>query len=154
MTNRRNILKGVAAAGALGTFGVGYSETVQKLAKGKWSGQRPRDEHVTGNSIPAEYAVDPQTGDVTLNPDQAMSYTMCIGCTTMCGVRVRVDKAQNKVLRVSGNPYSAMSTDPFIPYKSSVAESFAAMAQAGTGQGLTNRSTACGRGNAVLQQVD
>nr|WP_319251623.1 molybdopterin-dependent oxidoreductase [uncultured Celeribacter sp.] len=154
MTNRRNILKGVAAAGALGTFGVGYSETVQKLAKGKWSGQRPRDEHVTGNSIPAEYAVDPQTGDVTLNPDQAMSYTMCIGCTTMCGVRVRVDKAQNKVLRVSGNPYSAMSTDPFIPYESSVAESFAAMAQAGTGQGLTNRSTACGRGNAVLQQVD
>ncbi|TNE67449.1 MAG: tetrathionate reductase subunit TtrA [Rhodobacteraceae bacterium] len=154
MTKRRNILKGVAAAGALGTFGVGYTETVQKLAKGKWSGKKPRDEHVVGNSIPAEYSVDPVTGDVTPNPDQAISYTMCNGCTTMCGVRVRVDKANNKVLRVSGNPYSAMSTDPFIPYESSVAESFAAMAQAGTGQGLTNRSTACGRGNAVLQQVD
>ncbi|WP_417271917.1 molybdopterin dinucleotide binding domain-containing protein [Celeribacter halophilus] len=154
MTNRRNILKGVAAAGALGTFGAGYAETIQKLAKGKWSGKKPRDEHVVGNSIPAEFTIDPETGDVTLNPDQAMSYTMCIGCTTMCGVRVRVDKKANKVLRVAGNPYSPMSTDPFIPYESSVAESFAAMAQAGPGQGLTRRSTACGRGNAVLEQVD
>ncbi|KEO50818.1 molybdopterin dinucleotide binding domain-containing protein [Thioclava pacifica] len=154
MTNRRNILKGAAAAGALGTFGVGYAGTVKKIAKGKWSGDVPRNEHVTGNSLPPEYSVDPLTGDVIPNPDQAMSYTMCIGCTTMCGVRVRVDKKNNKVLRVTGNPYSPMSTDPFIPYESSVAESFAAMAQAGKGNGLANRSTACGRGNAVLQQVD
>ncbi|OOY02875.1 molybdopterin dinucleotide binding domain-containing protein [Thioclava sp. F28-4] len=154
MTNRRNILKGAAAAGALGTFGVGYAGTVKKIAKGKWSGDVPRNEHVTGNSLPPEYSVDPLTGDVIPNPDQAMSYTMCIGCTTMCGVRVRVDKKNNKVLRVTGNPYSPMSTDPFIPYESSVAESFAAMAQAGKANGLANRSTACGRGNAVLQQVD
>ncbi|GAA6200507.1 molybdopterin dinucleotide binding domain-containing protein [Aquicoccus sp. SU-CL01552] len=154
MTNRRNILKGVAAAGALGTFGAGYADTVKKLAKGKWSGETPRNQHLTGNSVPPEFAIDPVTGDVTPNPDQAMSYTMCIGCTTMCGVRVRVDKTANKVLRVAGNPYSPMSTDPFIPYESSVAESFAAMAQAGKGQGLTSRSTACGRGNAVLEQVD
>lgn len=154
MTKRRNILKGAVAVGALGTFGAGYSETVRKLARGKWSGEVPRNAHVTGNSIPPEYAVDPVTGDVTLNSDQAISYTMCIGCTTMCGVRVRVDKAQNKVLRVAGNPYSPMSTDPFIPYDASVAESFAAMAQVGAGQGLTSRSTACGRGNAVLEQVD
>ena len=154
MTNRRNILKGAAAAGALGTFGVGYADTVKKLAKGKWSGETPRNQHLTGNSIPPEFSIDPATGDVTPNPDQAMSYTMCIGCTTMCGVRVRVDKKANKVLRVAGNPYSPMSTDPFIPYEASVAESFAAMAQAGKGQGLTSRSTACGRGNAVLEQVD
>ncbi|WP_295534245.1 molybdopterin dinucleotide binding domain-containing protein [uncultured Thioclava sp.] len=154
MTNRRNILKGAVATGALATFGVGYAGTVKKLAKGKWSGAVPRNEHLTGNSSPAEYSVNPQTGDIALNPDQAMSYTMCIGCTTMCGVRVRVDKTANKVLRVTGNPYSPMSTDPFIPYESSVAESFAAMAQAGKGNGLLNRSTACGRGNAVLQQVE
>ncbi|MFC2968530.1 molybdopterin dinucleotide binding domain-containing protein [Acidimangrovimonas pyrenivorans] len=154
MSTRRNILKGAVATGALATFGVGYAGTVKKIAKGKWSGEVPRNAHVTGNSLPAEYNVDPLTGDVTPNPDQAMSYTMCIGCTTMCGVRVRVDKKANRVLRVTGNPYSPMSTDPFIPYESSVAESFAAMAQGGKGNGLTNRSTACGRGNAVLQQVD
>ncbi|OOY27602.1 tetrathionate reductase subunit A [Thioclava sp. L04-15] len=154
MTNRRNILKGAAATAGLATFGAGYAETVKKITKGKWAGEVPRNEHLTGNSIPAEYRVDPETGDVELNPDQAISYTMCIGCTTMCGVRVRVDKKANKVLRVAGNPYSPMSTDPFIPYSASVAESFAAMAQAGKGQGLTSRSTACGRGNAVLQQVD
>ncbi|MDK3019796.1 molybdopterin dinucleotide binding domain-containing protein [Pseudodonghicola flavimaris] len=153
MTNRRNILKGAAAAGALGTFGVGYAPTLKKLAKGKWSGEVP-DAAITGNSLKPEYRIDPVTGDLEPNPEIAMSYTMCIGCTTMCGVRVKVDKAENKVLRVTGNPYSPMSTDPFIPYESSVRESFLAMAQTGKGGGLTNRSTACGRGNAVLQQVD
>lgn len=153
MSTRRNILKGAAAAGALGTFGAGYAETLKKLAKGKWSGEVP-NAALTGNSLTPEYVIDPDTGDLAMNPDIAMSYTMCIGCTTMCGVRVKVDKAQNKVLRVTGNPYSPMSTDPFIPYEASVKDSFLAMAQTGKGDGLTNRSTACGRGNAVLQQVD
>lgn len=153
MTTRRNILKGAAAAGALGTFGAGYAGTVKKLAKGKWSGEAP-DKRLTGFAPDPEFRIDPETGDVVLNPDQAMSYTMCIGCTTMCGVRVRVDKANNKVLRVAGNPYSPMSTDPFIAYETPVRDSFKALSQLGPDQGLANRSTACGRGNAVLQQVD
>ncbi|MBN9886652.1 molybdopterin dinucleotide binding domain-containing protein [Salipiger abyssi] len=152
MSTRRNILKGAAATGALATFGVGYADTLKKLAKGHWSGERP-DKALAGNAPDPEYRIDPETGDLALNPDQALSYTMCIGCTTMCGVRVRVDKTRNEVLRVAGNPYSPMSTDPFIPYETSVRDSFRAMAQTGAGQGLTNRSTACGRGNAVLQQV-
>ena len=152
MTNRRNILKGAAAVGGLATFGVGYEDTLKKLAKGHWSGEKPRKE-LTGNAPDPEFRIDPVTGDLDMNPDQALSYTMCIGCTTMCGVRVKVDKATNTVLRVTGNPYSPMSTDPFIPYDTSVRDSFRAMAQTGKGQGLTNRSTACGRGNAVLSQV-
>lgn len=153
MSTRRNVLKGAAAAGGLAAFGVGYTETVQKIIHGKWAGEVPR-KALTGNSLAPEFKIDPKTGDVALNPDQAVSYTMCIGCTTLCGVRVRVDKKANKVLRVAGNPYSPMSTDPFIPYESSVKQSFAALAQAGQENGLKNRSTACGRGNAVLQQVD
>ncbi|WP_138468832.1 molybdopterin dinucleotide binding domain-containing protein [Poseidonocella sp. HB161398] len=152
MSTRRNILKGAAATGAIATFGAGYAATARKLARGHWSGEVPADA-VTGNSAPPEFRIDPATGELALNPEIALSYTMCIGCTTMCGVRVKVDKAANKVLRVAGNPYSPMSTDPFIDYATSVADSFRAMAQTGAGQGMAHRSTACGRGNAVLEQV-
>ncbi|MFC5738704.1 molybdopterin dinucleotide binding domain-containing protein [Sinirhodobacter huangdaonensis] len=153
MSTRRNILKGAVATGALATFGAGYAETVKKIARGKWSGAVP-PQALTGFAPEPEFRLDAATGDLVPNPDQAVSYTMCIGCTTMCGVRVRVDRAANKVLRVAGNPFSPMSTDPHIPYARSVRESFTALARAGEGGGLTHRSTACGRGNAVLQQLD
>ena len=153
MSTRRNILKGAAALGALGTFAAGYTEPLAKIARGKWAGEKPR-KLVTGNAPDPEFHVDPETGDLIPNPDQAVSYAQCIGCTTQCGVRVRVDKKANKVLRVAGNPYSPMSTNPHIPYESSVRESLLAMARIGEKGGLKHRSTACGRGNAVLQQVD
>lgn len=153
MSTRRTILKGAVATGALATFGAGYAETVKKIARGTWSGEVPR-QALTGFAPEPEFRLDATTGDLIPNPDQAVSYTMCIGCTTMCGVRVRVDRAANKVLRVAGNPFSPMSTDPHIAYASSVRDSFTALARAGEGGGLTHRSTACGRGNAVLQQLD
>ncbi|RYH06794.1 molybdopterin dinucleotide binding domain-containing protein [Tropicimonas sp. IMCC6043] len=152
MSTRRNILKGAVATGALGTFGVGYAGTLEKVAKGHWSGERPLN-NITGNSAAPEFTVTPD-GDVELNPNQQVSYTMCIGCTTMCGVRVRIDKEKGKVVRVAGNPYNPLSTTDFLPYGTPVQESFRAIAQAGEGDGQRHRSTACGRGNAVLQQID
>ncbi|MDO6459770.1 molybdopterin-dependent oxidoreductase [Granulosicoccaceae sp. 1_MG-2023] len=152
MTKRRDILKGAAAAGGLASFAVGYAPTLGKIAKGHWSGDKP-ERNITGNAPEPEYSIDPETGELKLNPDQALSYTMCIGCTTMCGVRVKVDKKNNQVLRVAGNPYSPLSTDPFLPYDTPLRESYRAMAQAGAKDGLQFRSTACGRGNAVLQQL-
>ncbi len=153
MSTRRNLLKAAAATGALTAFGVGYSETARKLVKGKWAGEIPA-KALSGNAPEPEFRIDPQTGDLDINPDQALSYAMCIGCTTLCGVRVRVDKKNNRVLRVAGNPYSPMSTDPFLPYDTSVRDSFRALAQVGEGDGMTFRSTACGRGNAALQQLE
>lgn len=152
MSTRRNILKGAVAIGALGAFAAGYAEPVKKLARGKWSGKVPR-KHLTGNAPEPEYTVA-ANGNIELNPDQAVSYAMCIGCTTMCGVRVRVDKAKNKVLRVSGNPYNPLSTTHFLPYETPVRESLAALGLPGEGDGMLRRSTACGRGNAVLDQID
>ncbi|WP_321345502.1 molybdopterin-dependent oxidoreductase [Breoghania sp.] len=153
MTSRRNVLKGAAAVGSLGLFAAGYAETGKKLVSGAWAGEEPR-KHLTGNAPDPEYAIDPVTGDLTVNPDQQVSYAQCIGCTTQCGVRVRVDRKTGKILRVAGNPFSPMSTDPHLPYATSVRDSFKAMAQAGQKDGMKFRSTACGRGNAVLQQVD
>ncbi|WP_313136512.1 molybdopterin dinucleotide binding domain-containing protein [Paracoccus jeotgali] len=153
MSTRRNILKGAAATGALATFGAGYADTARNLVKGKWAGAVPASA-LTGNSQAPEFSIDPVTGDLELNPDIAVSYAMCIGCTTMCGVRVKIDRKENRVLRVTGNPYSPLSTNDYLPYETPVRDSFKAMAQVGARQGHGARSTACGRGNAVLQQVE
>ncbi|ALG73619.1 tetrathionate reductase subunit A [Azospirillum thiophilum] len=149
--NRRLLLKTTAAGGALAAFAAGFSETGRKLARGAWAGDHPASA-LSGNALPPEFRVDPASGDVVPTPGQIVAYTGCIGCTTLCGVRVRVDTATNRVLRVAGNPYSPMSTDPFLSYGTPVKESFRALSRFHE-QGLAGRSTACGRGNAVLENV-
>jgi tetrathionate reductase subunit A len=147
ISKRRQLL----ALGGIAAFAAGFSETAGRMA-GKFMG-RDKPRHKTAGDAPApEFSVDNQ-GHVAINPAQQVSYTTCLGCTTMCGVRVRTDRATGKVLRVAGNPYSPLSTDPHLPMKASVRESFAAVS-AFEGKGLAGRSTACGRGNAVAQQMD
>lgn len=149
--HRRLLLKTTAAGGALAAFAAGFSETGRKLVKGAWAGEKPENP-VSGNAPKPEFRIDPANGDIVLTPGQIVAYTGCIGCTTLCGVRVRVDTEKNKVLRVAGNPYTPMSTDPFLPYGTPVKESFKALSRHRE-KGLDGRSTACGRGNAVLENV-
>lgn len=147
ISKRRQVL----ALGGMAAFAVGYSETAGRMV-GKLLG-KDAPKHKTAGDAPApEFRVDRQ-GNLEINPAQQISYTTCLGCTTMCGVRVRIDRASGKVLRVAGNPYSPLSTDPHLPMKASVRESFIAIS-AYNGKGLEGRSTACGRGNAVAQQID
>ena len=147
ISKRRQVL----AFGGLAAFAVGYSETAGRVV-GKLLG-KDAPKHKTAGDAPApEFRVDRQ-GNLEINPAQQISYTTCLGCTTMCGVLVRIDRASGKVLRVAGNPYSPLSTDPHLPMKASVRESFIAIS-AYNGKGLEGRSTACGRGNAVAAQID
>ncbi len=150
--SRRNFIKGATAVGALGAFGYGYSHTANEMLKGLL-GERQSADRISGNAPKPEFAVDPVTGHLTPNPEQTVAYTLCMGCTTICGVRVRVDNARNKVLRVTGNPYHVLSSDPFLPYETSVSDSFQALSRYQE-RGLVARSTACGRGNAVLEKLD
>ncbi|HEX9719454.1 MAG TPA: molybdopterin dinucleotide binding domain-containing protein [Ramlibacter sp.] len=147
ISRRRQVL----ALGGIAAFGAGFSETAGRMA-GKLMGRDKPTHKTAGNAPTPEFKVDSQ-GNVAINTAQQVSYTTCLGCTTQCGVRVRTDRATGKVLRVAGNPYSPMSTDPHLPMKASVRESFAAIS-AFEGKGLAGRSTACGRGNAVAQQID
>ncbi len=155
MSNRRNILKGAAALGGLAAFAAGYAETTAKTLKGLSSGSagKPPRGKVTGNAFDPEYRVDPKTGKLELNPDQQVSFTMCQGCNTMCGLRIRMDRKTGKVLRVAGNPYHPLSADRQIPYKTPVREALLSLTRKGD-SGLPHRSTACGRGNAMLAQID
>src|SRR5690554_4535456 len=121
--SRRRLLKGAVAAGGAATFAAGYSDPLIKLAKGVTgsAGEKPKD-RIHGNSLAPEYSVDLKTGELTLNPDQGVAFTICYGCTTQCGVRVRVDNASDRVLRVSGNPYHPLSADDHLPMRTPVAE--------------------------------
>lgn len=148
---RRNFLKAAAAVTSLGIFGVGYSQTLRGLAKGWWAGDKPTH-NIYGNALTPECRVDRKTGEVTPNPDQYVANTVCVGCVSLCGVRVRVDKKTGRVLRVAGNPYHVLAADPYLPYTTSIKESYKALSGYGE-SGLTARATACGRGNAVLDKL-
>jgi len=150
-TSRRNILKGITAVSALGAVGFGFSHTANKILKGIISPQAPRDP-ISGNAPVPEFTVDPDSGELIPNPEQYVAYTMCLGCTTACGMRVRVDKATQQVLRVTGNPYHLLSSDPHLPYQTSVKDSFTSLSRYQE-QGLVGRSTACARGNLVLDKL-
>jgi len=153
-TSRRRFLKGAAAAGGAATFAAGYSDPLVKMAKGVTgsAGEKP-NHRIHGNSLAPEYTVDPESGELTLNPDQRVAFTVCYGCTTKCGVRVRVDNATDQVLRVAGNPYHPLSADEHLPMRTPVVEALRSVSAFGD-QGQHNRSTACARGNAMMAQID
>ncbi|MGQ9367822.1 molybdopterin-dependent oxidoreductase [Azospirillum sp. ST 5-10] len=148
---RRLLLKTSAAGGALAAFAGGFSETGRKLVKGAWAGERPAHP-ISGNAPAPEFHVDPRSGDLAPTPGQIVANVACLGCTTLCGVRVRVDVATNRVLRVAGNPYSPLSTDPFLPYGTPIRDSLKSLSRLDE-KGLKGRSTACGRGNAALEML-
>jgi len=149
--SRRNLLKTGAAGAALATAAVGYSGVLGKMSQGQWAGERPPSA-LHGKSLAPEFQVDAITGAITPNPDQRTAFTMCMGCTTFCGVRLRIDRQSGDVLRVAGNPYSPLSADPALPWETPVEEALHSLSRHGK-RGLEGRSTACGRGAAVLEQM-
>jgi len=147
---RRNFLLGTTAACGLGAFAFGYAKTGKHILEGLFG--KAKITGIRGNAHEPEYTVNAETGEVTLNPNQRISYTMCMGCTTSCGVRVRSDTRTGEVLRVTGNPYHLLSTHPHLPYETAVKDSLLNLSQYQE-KGLAGRSTACGRGNAVLTKL-
>ncbi len=140
------------AAGGLAAFGAGFSQTLGRMADGLL-GKQPERHFEHGRSPEPEFSVDRATGAIKLNPKQQVSYTVCQGCTTLCGVRVRIDKESGRVIRVTGNPYNPLSTDPHLPMKVPFKESLVSVS-AFKDKGLDGRSTACGRGNAAMDQMN
>ena len=140
------------AAGGLVAFAAGFSQTLGRMVSG-FTGSEPQAHNIHGRSAEPEFSIDSASGELKVNPAQQVSYTSCLGCTTQCGVRVRIDKASGQVLRVAGNPYNPLSTEPHLPMKASVKESFVALSRY-QDKGLAGRSTACGRGNAAMDQMN
>ena len=150
MTTRRDLLKTGAAAGGVAAFVAGFSETGERTLHTFL--HRNEKLGTTGRSLKPEFSVDAQ-GKLTVDPAYRVSYAMCQGCTSQCSVRVKIDAATENVVRVTGNPYSALSTDPHLPMGASVRDSFLSLTRFNE-KGLSGRSTACGRGNAALEHMN
>lgn len=149
---RRSFLRKAAIGGGLTAFAAGSSTTAARMFDHVLGKDKPK-QRFDGNSLAPEFSVNPATGALSVNLEQQVSYTMCMGCTTFCGVRVRIDKKTGKVLRVAGNPYSPLSAEVPLPFQTSIRDSFLSLTRHEE-KGLTGRSTACGRGNGVLEQMD
>ncbi|EKO3991576.1 tetrathionate reductase subunit TtrA [Vibrio fluvialis] len=145
---RRQFLKSGLAVGGVGAFAAGYATTtkhmVEGIVEGK-AGQATRDPH-HGNSLEPEYRVN-RNGNLIPNPNQRVAPSMCFGCWTLCGLRVRIDNRNDDILRISGNPYHPLSQQNAIPFATPVKDAYLSMAGEA---GLQGRSTACARGNATL----
>jgi tetrathionate reductase subunit A len=147
MASRRDLLKGVAVVGGGAAFAAGFSETGKHMLDAVVSPARALG--TVGHSQAPEFRLAAD-GTLVPNPEARVAFTMCMGCTTQCGVRVRIDAATDTVTRVTGNPYSPLSTDPHVPMGTPVRKALLSLTRQGE-QGLAGRSTACGRGNAALE---
>ena len=151
--SRRKFIKTGTAVGGLATFAAGYSGTAKHALDGALNGTSgvQTKNRIFGNALQPEFIVDAQ-GAVQVNPKQRLAASMCFGCWTRCGVRLRIDNETEKVLRISGNPYHPLAAEDQIPYKTSVEQSFLGIS--GKDEiGLGGRSTVCARGNAMLEQL-
>ncbi|MCK8082195.1 MULTISPECIES: tetrathionate reductase subunit A [Vibrio] len=146
---RRQFLKTGLAAGGVGAFSAGYATTTKHMVHGAIDGTAgKKTNHIHhGNSLETEYSVDEQ-GKISPNPNQRVAPSMCFGCWTLCGLRVRIDNRNDEILRISGNPYHPLSSDQQIPFKTPVKDAYIGLSGE---SGINNRSTACARGNGMLE---
>ncbi|MDD3343750.1 MAG: molybdopterin-dependent oxidoreductase [Sulfurospirillaceae bacterium] len=147
-SSRRKFLVGTGAVVAAASV-AGYHETLGAVATLSDKGT-PAKDPIYFNAQKPEYSFANDT--FIPNEDFKVCATTCIGCTTQCGVRVKIDTKTDKVVRVLGNPYHLLSTNPWLPYATSIEESYKLLSQKGRFE--TYRSNVCARGNAVFDKID
>src|SRR5690625_141509 len=151
---RRALIKhGALAAGGVAALAAGYGETLVQTATGLVRGTAgtPSKDAVVGNARIPEFALNPVTGALETHAGQVVSPSLCLGCWTQFGVRVRVDQEKNEIIRIAGNPYHPLATTAPAPMTESVREVYSRL---GLEHGLEGRATACARGNAMQEQVN
>ncbi|DAB33400.1 MAG TPA: tetrathionate reductase subunit TtrA [Sulfurospirillum sp. UBA12182] len=147
--SRRNFLLGTGVA-ATSLSLVGYSDTLKHTLTLSDRGVKAKDSIYVNAALPECKVVD---GDVSLSKKFTITPSVCNGCTTHCAVRVKIDNESKKVVRIFGNPYSLLSSDPWINYKTPLKESFKLLS-AYKESGLEVRSTVCARGNLVHEKLN
>ncbi|MGI2853008.1 tetrathionate reductase subunit A [Shewanella algae] len=153
--SKRRFIKGAAITGGTGLFVAGYSHTLTQLGKGLVNGSSGKNtqEAIHGNSLAPELRVDLNSGQLSANDNQRLANTMCFGCWTKCGVRARIDNETDSIIRINGNPYHPLSAREHLDFDTPVRDALVSTS-AWQEQGLTGRSTACARGNAMLELLD
>lgn len=140
-------MKVSALIGSLGVFGIGLNKvsadpTFQPV------GERVRNSTKTGQQ--PEARVDLKTGKVELNSDIMMRNSVCLGCFTNCGNRLKIDKKTGTIMKVFGNPYHPTSAENILKYDTPLLESYLAASRYNN-LGNEHRATVCPRGNSAFE---
>lgn len=95
MVTRRNFVKGLITAAFAAGFIGGYSSTINRIIKPKFTPVLP----------------DPLNGR-----DVRFVYSVCLGCNVRCGIRAKVVKEGDieVVERIEGNPYHVYNRDTYL----------------------------------------
>ena len=93
--NRRNFLLGTSAVAATAAV-AGYKDTL-KTAVTMGRNGKAVDDPIYTNSLLTEGKV---TNEFTKDDAFSIRTSVCNGCTTHCGVRVKVDNAKEEVVKV------------------------------------------------------
>ncbi|MEA4900345.1 hypothetical protein [Desulfitobacterium sp.] len=140
---RREFLKISALVGGTAVTGLGINKLSVSAAE-----EPPQFAPAAGSGTEVEAIIDPQTGQVEVNPNIVMRHSACLGCYSSCGNRVKIDKRTGKIIRVSGNPYHPQCAIA-LPYEAPLTDGYLAFSTY-KDRGHAARATLCARGNATL----
>lgn len=107
---------------------------------------QPQDDY-KAQGTPHEPEFKIVNGKVFKTPNQDVVLSMCHGCTTKCGIRVRLDNG--KIVRCAGNPYHPLANFHHQDYDTPLSVAYANLAQ---NQEL--RSTVCSRGASLSKMAE
>lgn len=145
--SRRNFLIGTSLAAATASV-AGYNKMLGTAVTMSRNGKAPKDP-IYSNAQSTEGVL---ATSFDKNSDFSLRMGVCNGCTSHCGMRVKIDNASQSVVKASGNPYNPLSTDPWIPYNTPLKESFKLLGK-DSPEAYKYRSTACARGNVTFDRL-
>ncbi|WP_339061095.1 molybdopterin-dependent oxidoreductase [Tepidibacillus marianensis] len=145
--NRRDFLKASAFIGSLSIFGIGLGN-VAADENFRPTSKRKRSSTKTGQE--PEMKVDLKTGKIELNPNYVMRNSVCLGCFSVCGNRLKIDKKTGKIVKVFGNPYHPNSAQEPLKYDAPLLDAYLSASRFEE-KGITNRATVCPRGNSAFE---
>lgn len=150
--DRRELVRNGLAAAGLGVLGAAALIRPGSAEAESVTDAAEDPKKVSPRSLPPEYERTPD-GEVRLGEGSRIAFNQCWGCTTFCGVRLHIDEATGKVVRVAGNPYNPLSHEKHFPMSMPVKEALDRLS-ADKDMGHAQRSTVCGRGAAMFEASD
>ncbi|WP_417903749.1 molybdopterin-dependent oxidoreductase [Campylobacter sp. LH-2024] len=148
MKRRKFLIGSGLSIGAISALG--YSSTLKHTLTFSDKGAKAKNT-IYANAQECEVSLN--KNEIKFNDKFSIMPSVCNGCVTFCSVRAKIDKKSQKVLRVSGNPYSLLSSDPYLDMNTPLKESFIALSNHNE-NGLKMRSTCCVRGNFIHHKLD
>jgi len=143
---RRQFIKSAVFVGVASTCGLGFEKAFSVSAPPVMVSYL---DEAYGSQIP-EASIDPVTKAVKPNPDILVRHSVCLGCYSDCGNRVKINKKTGRIMRAMGNPYHPMASEPHLTYTTPVTDAYKAFSQQHDALNH-NHGTLCARGNSTVQ---